>query len=70
MSSETRSIKLNGEDRSVSSTTIAELLAELELANRRVAVERNKEIVQRELYVSTPLQQGDELEIIHFVGGG
>lgn len=63
-------VSINGEARTISSRTVAELLDELDLGGRRVAVERNKEIVARDRYSTTALSSGDELEIIHFVGGG
>ena len=57
-------------DSTTSSKTLPELLKELELADKKVAVELNKSIVSRELYSSTELSEGDNLEIVHFVGGG
>ncbi|MFN8392022.1 MAG: sulfur carrier protein ThiS [Bdellovibrionota bacterium] len=63
-------IQLNGEARTVSSTTVAALLEELGLADRKVAVELNHVIVSRADYPATALAAGDKLEIIHFVGGG
>jgi thiamine biosynthesis protein ThiS len=49
---------------------VADLLQELGLGARRVAVERNREIVKKEQYEATELGNGDVLEIIEFVGGG
>jgi sulfur carrier protein len=46
------------------------LLAELGLDMRKVAVERNEEIVPRSHYSETWLASGDQLEIVHFIGGG
>jgi len=63
-------IRINGEQRVVKSETVSELLSELEVTNTRVAVELNRAIVSRNSYDSTTLASGDELEIIHFVGGG
>jgi sulfur carrier protein len=63
-------IILNGNNTSVSSTSVQELLEELSLANKKVAVELNHQIVPRSSYVSTRLQSGDKLEVVHFVGGG
>jgi thiamine biosynthesis protein ThiS len=63
-------IRLNGEPRDVHGGTIADLLAELDIDPRRVAVERNLVIVKREQYVDTPIADGDEIEIVNFVGGG
>jgi thiamine biosynthesis protein ThiS len=46
------------------------LLTELCLDVRKVAVERNEEIVPRSRYAETWLASGDQLEIVHFIGGG
>ena len=46
------------------------LLTILGLDTRKVAVERNEEIVPRSLYADTWLVSGDSLEIVHFIGGG
>ncbi|NJP38078.1 sulfur carrier protein ThiS [Alkalicoccus luteus] len=50
--------------------TIADLLAELELNGKRTAVEQNGTILQKEDWESQPVQDGDQLEVVHFVGGG
>lgn len=63
-------IVVNGESRSVRSSSVAELLEELQLQGKKVAVERNREIVRRESYADVRLAAGDQIEIIHFVGGG
>ncbi|XUU61425.1 sulfur carrier protein ThiS [Erythrobacter sp. HA6-11] len=63
-------ITLNGETRRTSATTIAALVAELELDPAKVAVERNREIVARSTLADAPLKNGDVLEVVHFVGGG
>ncbi len=49
---------------------VARLLEALELAGKRVAVEKNGEIVPRSRYADTPLAEGDALEIVAAVGGG
>ena len=51
-------------------TTVAALLASLGFAERRVAVERNGDIVPRATYAETSLAEGDRVEIVQFVGGG
>ena len=51
-------------------TDIAVLLERLQLAGKRVAVERNGEIVPRSRYMQTALANGDRLEIVVAVGGG
>ena len=50
--------------------TIADLLARLDIDPRRVAVERNLVIVKRAAYAVTRIDEGDEIEIVNFVGGG
>jgi len=50
--------------------TIASLLSKLEIDPRRVAVERNFVIVKRDKYESTEIAEGDQIEIVNFVGGG
>ena len=64
-------ITVNGEAREVPSpATVADLLARIGLDTKKVAVERNLEIVPRSTYASTALAAGDQLEIVHFIGGG
>ena len=65
------SLVLNGESRVMESVrTVAELVVALGLDARKVAVERNLEIVPRSLYDRTELADGDRLEIVAFMGGG
>ncbi len=62
---------INGEDRSFDDVAdVAGLVLALGLNPRKVAVERNLEIVPRSLYASTPIADGDRIEIVNFVGGG
>jgi sulfur carrier protein len=64
-------VVVNGEERQVpSEATVRELLAELGLAGQLVAVERNAAIVPRAEHGNTTLREGDEVEVVHFVGGG
>ena len=64
-------LTVNGERRDMAEgASVADLLAAIGLAARKVAVERNREIVPRSLYAATPLAAGDALEIVHFIGGG
>jgi sulfur carrier protein len=64
-------ITLNGDPHEVADTlTISELLAHLEIDARRVAVEHNLVVIKREAYASTTVRDGDEVEIVNFVGGG
>ena len=64
-------ISVNGEERRFDSVgDVAALVAELGLDARKVAVERNLEIVPRSAYAATPLADGDRIEIVTFIGGG
>jgi len=69
--SATISITVNGSARNApAGASISDLLRELGLASGRVAVERNREIVPRSAWLETVLAEGDQFEIVHFVGGG
>jgi sulfur carrier protein len=64
-------ITLNGAPRQFANPlSVAELLAAEGLAGKRVAVERNGEIVPKSQHAATPLVKGDRLEIVVAVGGG
>ncbi|HJR49451.1 MAG TPA: sulfur carrier protein ThiS [Gemmatimonadales bacterium] len=64
-------VVLNGEERRVPGpATLLDLLGHLGLDPRTVVVERNREIVRRPRLAETPLAEGDEIELVHFVGGG
>lgn len=64
-------ILVNGQPHEVEpDTTLSELLARLELAGKRLAVERNGEIVPKTLHPETVLLPGDQFEIVVAVGGG
>ena len=64
-------ITLNGEAKQLDGAlTVAGLLAALELEPRKIAVERNLEIVPKSLYGEVALADGDQIEIVQFVGGG
>lgn len=64
-------IEVNGEAREVTQgTTVSALLVALGLTDGPVAVERNLEIVPRAEHATTQLDEGDKLEVVHFVGGG
>lgn len=64
-------IVLNGEARPIEAgQTVSDLLHELGLDSRQVAVERNREIVPRAEHGSAVLAEGDQLEVVTFVGGG
>ena len=64
-------ISINGDGREVASaTTVADLLAELGMQPKYVAVERNLELVPRATHADCVLEDGDQLEIVTLVGGG
>jgi thiamine biosynthesis protein ThiS len=65
------SITLNGQARSLPPRcTVAHMLEILEMDPKRVAVERNEEVVPRATYADTVLEDGDRVEVVTFVGGG
>ncbi|MBK9974309.1 MAG: sulfur carrier protein ThiS [Planctomycetes bacterium] len=64
-------ITVNGKERNVPpGTTVAQLVAELNLKTDRIATERNLAVVPKASYAQTALVEGDKLEIVTFVGGG
>lgn len=64
-------LRINGEERTFPDlASLDALLAQLGMKADRVAVELNREIVARAKWSETPLRDGDQLEIVHFVGGG
>jgi thiazole synthase len=64
-------VTVNGEARDLSAPlSVAGFLSQLGLDGRKVAVERNLEIVPKSAYEATQLAEGDKLEIVHFIGGG
>ena len=64
-------IEVNGEQREISSgESVRSLLVALGMGETLVAVERNGEIVPRLQHSETSLEDGDQIEIVHFVGGG
>ncbi len=64
-------LTVNGETLALTAgLTVAGLIAQLGLDVRKVAVERNLEIVPRSTYAQVALNPGDALEIVHFIGGG
>ena len=67
----TLQIRVNGEQRAVAEgRTISEMLGEMGLNPRKVAVERNREVVPRSSLGQVRVEDGDAYEIVHFVGGG
>jgi sulfur carrier protein len=67
-------LQINGEERDFSGTpdpfSLAALIETLGMKADRVAVELNRDIVPRDRWAETHLNEGDRLEIVHFVGGG
>ena len=64
-------VTINGEIKQLDAPLpLAELVAQLGLDLRKLAIERNREIVPRSAYATTQVGEGDELEIVHFIGGG
>jgi thiamine biosynthesis protein ThiS len=61
---------INGREQDFPSTTLAQLVEHLGMKQDRVAVELNRSIVPRDQWATTSLADGDQLEIVHFVGGG
>lgn len=64
-------LTINGDAREIpDGLTVSALLAHLGLPERKIAVERNLEIVPKSQYQATGLSAGDRIEIVHFIGGG
>jgi thiamine biosynthesis protein ThiS len=64
-------VTINGQSREVvNARTVEQLLGELELDPRAVVVELNRAIIRRPALADTLVRDGDEVEIVHFVGGG
>ena len=63
-------VKINGTEYDAAGKTIAEYLETTDYNPLRIAVERNGEIVPKATYAETVLQDGDNVEIVNFVGGG
>lgn len=63
-------VTINGKQLEIVGKTVAEYLSETDYDSRRIAVERNGEIIFKSQYQSTILKDGDILEIVSFVGGG
>ncbi len=63
-------VRVNGEERETAAGTVAEFLASVDLPSPLVVVERNGEIVSRDQYSFTLLQNNDVLEIVQMMAGG
>jgi len=64
------SIHINGEDRSVRAGTLMELVTEMGLEKRMIAIECNLEVIPKSQYEETALKEGDRIELVHMIGGG
>lgn len=65
------SVRVNGEERSVApGSSIASMLRAMDIEPKKVAVERNLEIVPKSTFEEVHVSDGDMFEIVHFVGGG
>lgn len=63
-------ITLNGEERRIEQTDLAEFVLQLALPQQRIAIELNGSVVPRSEWPQTRVRDGDQVEIVHFVGGG
>ena len=63
-------LTINGQPQDSAPSTLAQLIEHLGMKQDRVAVELNRNIVPRDQWAETHLAEGDQLEIVHFVGGG
>ena len=63
-------VKVNGTELDIAGKTVLEYLATTNYDSKRIAVERNGDIVFKSRYGETILEEGDSLEIVSFVGGG
>jgi len=64
-------VTLNGEAKELANgITVGDLIVALELTKRRIAVEINRELVPRDAFAERMLDEGDVIEIVHFIGGG
>ena len=63
-------VKINGEELNIAGKTVAEYLASTSYDPKRIAVERNGDIVPKAQYGETVLKDGDSVEVVSFVGGG
>ncbi len=63
-------IQLNGETRETTAETLQQLVAELGLEARTIAIELNREVAPRSRWSETPVRDNDRIEIVHMIGGG
>ncbi len=65
-----KTLTVNGDSLELNGATVADLVAQLNLQGRRLAVEVNRDIVPKSEHPSFPLNNGDVVEIVHAIGGG
>jgi len=65
-----KTIQINGKFHDSQAASVADLLGELHLAGKPVAVERNGEVVPKRQHAQTPVSAGDVFELVTLVGGG
>ena len=64
-------ILINGEEKDLpGSISVSDLLDRFELPSQRVAIELNKNVIRKRDWSETPVNDGDRIEVVHFVGGG
>ena len=63
-------LTVNGNTLTLNGHSIADLISQLQLTGRRLAVEVNQEIIPKSEHPTFALQQGDKVEIVHAIGGG
>lgn len=64
-------VQINGETKSIrENSSLADLVNELSLPAARIAIELNRQVVRRDAWAATALNENDRIEIVHFVGGG
>ena len=64
-------IILNGEERTIDQgTTLSQIVDELELDLEKIAIEKDLEVINQNNYANTVLNEGCNVEIVHFIGGG
>ena len=64
-------LRINGEEREVAGNpSLQDLVTHLDLTPERIAIELNHNVVRRAAWPSTRLKENDQIEIVHFVGGG
>ncbi len=68
---QTIQVRLNGKDREIDSgLSVQELVESLELNPKLIVVELNREILSRDCFGEIQVSEGDQVELVHFVGGG